>query len=196
MFTGIIQEIGKIINLKQNNGNLDIQIECKKILKNKKIGDSISVNGACQTITKLGKNYFEVTAIPETIKLTNFKNFKTNDLVNLEGSLKVSDTLDGHFVLGHVDCSTTIIHPPLNERGAGGILTIQKPANLSKYIIHKGSITVNGVSLTISKVTDKAFEVSLIPHTLKNTNLQNLAKGDPVNIEIDTLARYILSQNK
>ncbi len=192
MFTGIIQEIGEIFDIKKNKNNLQIIIKAEEILINKKLGDSISVNGVCQTITKLGPDWFEVESIPETLNCTNLGDLKIGDPVNLEGSLKVGDTLDGHFVLGHVDCTAKIIQAPL-IKGVGGILTINKPSALSKFIVHKGSVTVNGVSLTISKVKKKSFEISLIPFTLNHTNLGNLQKNKKVNIEVDMIARYLLS---
>jgi len=203
VFTGIIQELGQIINLKKSQQNLEIRIFAEKILLNKKIGDSIAINGACQTITKINKNYFQVIAIPETLRCTNFQNFQKDDLVNLEAPLKIGDSLDGHFVLGHVDSTAKchscrhLCHPRkdrnLNFKNTEPILEIEIPKSIAKYIVHKGSITVNGVSLTISKIKEKTFEISLIPHTLKNTNLGKLKKGDLVNLEVDVIARYVVN---
>jgi len=188
MFTGIIQEIGTIKNIQKDAENLKIQIACLKILKNKKIGDSIAVDGCCQTVTGIFKDSFEVQAIPETLRCTNFKNFKKGTKVNLESSLKVGDSLDGHFVLGHVD-DITICYSHKNSKN-GYILTFGIPKNLKKYIVYKGSVAINGVSLTIAKVEQKSYSIAIIPYTLENTNLGSIKEGDEVNVEGDVLAKY------
>ena len=188
MFTGIIREVGTIKKISRKKGNIIFLIESKKLLKTRKIGDSIAVDGVCLTIINIKKNLFETEAIPETLKRTTLSIRKTNDKVNLELPITEKEALEGHIVQGHVD-DTGTVEDKKNE-GNSKILKIQFPQHLKKYIALKGSIAINGVSLTISDLTKNTFNVSLIPHTLKNTNLGLLKKGNKVNLEVDILARY------
>lgn len=198
MFTGIIQEIGLVKKIEDSKGLRTWEIQCNKILSNKKIGDSIAINGACHTVTKLNSKSFECQSIAETLKCTNLGQLKIGDQVNLEGSLKVGDSLDGHFVQGHVDCTAKVLKshserkPGSKSNSKEAILKIEKAEQIAKFIVYKGSITINGVSLTISKVDDLSFEVSLIPHTLESTNLKDLHRDDLVNLEADMMARYLV----
>lgn len=189
MFTGIIKEIGKISAISHQKGGKLIRISAKTSLKKRKIGNSIAVDGACLTITKLGKNYFEADITPETLRKTRLALIKKGETVNLETPLKVGDTIDGHFTLGHIDA--TGIVKKIKEEGNSRKIIIEFPEHIAKYLACKGSITVNGVSLTISDLRTKTFEVALIPETLKRTNLGNLKVGTVVNIEVDLIARYI-----
>ncbi|MBI5753589.1 riboflavin synthase [Candidatus Peregrinibacteria bacterium] len=186
MFTGIIQELGKVKKLKKSPQGLDFFIESKKILKNKKIGDSISVNGVCLTVIKITGSGFQVQIVEETLSKTNLKDLKIGDEINLESALTLNQTLNGHLVQGHIDTEGTVEN--LNGKGD---LTIHFPEDISCYLAFKGSITINGVSLTISNLQDSTFSVALIPHTLQTTNLKNLKKGDKVNLEVDLIARYL-----
>ena len=167
MFTGIIKELGKVIDIKKSANLYTLKVESKDIIKDKKIGDSIAVNGVCLTVTKLGKDFFEADIVMETLKCTNLGELKVNDFVNLEASLVVGDSLDGHFVLGHIDKKIEVLD--LQKSKNEIYLVIEKPLDLAKYIVKKGSITINGVSLTIADSSDKAFTIALIPHTLNNT---------------------------
>ena len=189
MFTGIIQEIGSITAIKANKETATATIKSEKLLKGRKIGDSIAVDGICSTITKLDSDSFEVQYMQETLKLTTASSFKENTQVNLEVPIKAGDTFDGHFVQGHVDCKGKIAQ--INAQDETAEITIEFPEELTKFTAIKGSTTINGVSLTISKIEMGKLTVSLIPHTLQNTNLGTLKKGDEVNIEVDLLARYI-----
>jgi len=189
MFTGIIKEIGIITNIKKSGKNSIFTIRTKSILNNKKVGQSIAVNGACSTITKIAKNTFEFTAMPETLKRTNLKTLKKSSEVNLEDSLKLNEDIDGHLIQGHVDTEGEVTG--LTKLKGRVILTIKYPKEIAKYLAFKGSISINGVSLTISDLTGEDFSVDLIPHTLKNTNLSSLKKKDKVNLEIDMIARYL-----
>jgi len=189
MFTGIIEEIGIVKNISPEKNVSIFEIETKSILKNKKIGDSIAVNGACMTITNIQKKIFSFDVMAESLEKTNLKNLKKSDKVNLESALKLNQSLDGHIVQGHIDA--TGIVQSLKKIKKHVILEIKFPKNLKKYIAYKGSITINGVSLTISDTKAETFKVDLIPHTLKITNLGKLKKHDKVNLEVDIIARYL-----
>ncbi len=175
MFTGIVEETGI---LKSITGSV-ITVECKKVLEGTKIGDSIAINGCCQTVTALTSDSFSADISEETFRITNFKTLKSGDVVNLERALTPSTRMGGHIVQGHVDMTAKYL----------GNMTFEVPD--SKYIVYKGSITVNGVSLTVSKLDGNIFSVAIIPHTIENTNLKNLRSGDLVNIETDILGRYV-----
>jgi riboflavin synthase len=179
MFTGIIREIGTV----QNFGKT-LKIKAEKVLTNKRIGDSVAVNGVCLTITALGKDFFEAEVMEETSTLTNFSDLKEGDKVNLEPAAKIGDSLDGHFVTGHVDTTGEVLQ-------AGETFKVKFPEEFGKYMAWKGPITLNGVNLTITDISSDTITTKLIPHTLRNTNLGNLEKGEKVNIEVDILARYI-----
>lgn len=175
MFTGIVEEIGTIKNINESK----ITVECKKVLENTKLGDSISINGCCQTVVEMTPDSFLADVSQETFRISNFKYNKIGDRVNLERALTPSSRLGGHFVQGHVDMMAKYL----------GDMRFEVPD--SKYIVYKGSITVNGVSLTIASINNNVFSVAVIPHTLENTNLKNLRIGDYVNIETDILGRYV-----
>lgn len=194
MFTGIIEECGKVSSLNKgegsNAGNLDIEIDCKSILKDLKSGDSVAVDGVCQTVTKITEKSFSVTAIQETLNLTNFNYYKLGSLVNLERPLRLSDRLDGHIVQGHVDSVAELIK--INDYGGSKELFYKlKNPELSKYIIHKGSITVSGISLTVASIKNDVFSVAIIPKTFEITNLSEAKISSLVNIEVDMLSKYL-----
>lgn len=175
MFTGIVEETGFI---KSFDGHKLI-VECAKVLENTQIGDSIAIDGCCQTVVAIGKNTFQADVSAETLKIT--KGFETGECVNLERALTPQTRMGGHIVQGHVDGTGKYL----------GNMTFEVPKELDKYIVYKGSITVNGVSLTVSKNQNNTFSVAIIPHTLENTNLKYLKIGDSVNIETDILGRYV-----
>ena len=196
MFTGIIQELGTVKNIKKSKNFTVFTIETRDILKRKKEGQSIAVNGACMTIQKIYKNFFEFSSIQETLNKTNFKFLKKGSIVNLEPALKLSQEIDGHIVQGHIDTTGEV--KSLNQKDKRTVLKIQTPKSLKKYITLKGSICINGVSLTISDLDKESFSVDLIPVTMKKTNLGVLKKGDKVNLEADIIAKYLetLNNNK
>ena len=177
MFTGIVEETGII---KSFNGK-KLVIECKKVLENTKLGDSIAIDGCCQTVVNMTSDTFTADVSLETLSITTFKNFKSGQSVNLERALTPTSRMGGHIVQGHVDGKGKYL----------GNMTFEIPKELNKYIVYKGAITVNGVSLTVAKCQNNTFSVAIIPHTLENTNLKNLKIGDLVNIETDILGRYI-----
>lgn len=188
MFTGLVSNIGKISTITGSDDNKSFVISHDGSLKTK-ISDSVSVDGACMTITKKSLNSFTVVAMPETLNRTLFGTYKKASSVNLELPLKISDRLGGHFVTGHVDFMAKIIN--IDSLKGSKTLHIEFPPSFCKYFAFKGSVCVNGVSLTISKLESRHFEVSLIPYTLKNTNLGLLKKDDYVNIEVDLISRYL-----
>lgn len=196
MFTGIIEELGKIIRINRKSDSMKLIISCNKVIQGISIGSSISVNGACLTVVEMSKNSFEVELVSETIKRMNIGELKEGSLVNLERSLKISDRLEGHFVLGHVD-GTGIIErgmSPFFRRKNGTVpneIEITIPHEFTKYIVKKGGVAVDGISLTVVDVTSNSFNVSIIPYTYKNTTLGFKNTGDKVNIEVDILAKYV-----
>jgi len=190
MFTGIIESTGIIKNKSVNGTNIIFTINADNFAQ--KLGESISINGACLTVIKFSAESFNVEAIPETLKLTNLGDLEIHDQVNLEKSLTVGSSLDGHFVLGHIDFKTTV--KKISPDGDSTRICFNSPKDYQKYIAKKGSICINGVSLTISETTEQDFEVCLIPYTLSHTNLGHLQIGSYVNIEIDIIARYLEKQ--
>ncbi|CUS96582.1 riboflavin synthase alpha chain [Candidatus Kryptobacter tengchongensis] len=191
MFTGIIEEVGKVKSVAQKGKARVFAISSEKLLNDIKIGDSVAVNGVCLTVFEKLNEYFKVEAVEETIKKTNLGNLKTGDRVNLELSLKLGDRLGGHIVLGHVD-TTGVIENILKLKNSW-IFEIKFPIEFRKYIIPKGSIAVDGISLTIAEVDDSKFKVSIIPFTWENTNLKFKRSGDRVNLEFDFFGKYIES---
>jgi riboflavin synthase len=189
MFTGLIEEIGSIKALERDGTNLHIQIHANKCLEDLKLGDSIAVDGACQTVTKIDSDSFWVTAIEETLRLVNFQNFIIGTKVNLERCLRLSDRLGGHIVQGHVDGMGRLER--IENREGSYELFISVPPNLAKYIIHKGSIALNGISLTVAEIKDNLVKVCIIPKTWELTYLATLKTGSVINIEVDLLAKYI-----
>jgi riboflavin synthase len=189
MFTGLIEEQGHIISLEREGSNLHIEIQAKLILEDLKLGDSIAVDGVCQTVTKIGAKSFWVTAINETLKLTNFNGYKQATKVNLERCLRPMDRLGGHIVQGHVDGSGSLVS--VESVDGSYELKLQIPAALAKYVIHKGSIALNGISLTVAGIESNTVKVCIIPKTWEMTNLAQLKIGDPINVEVDQIAKYI-----
>lgn len=189
MFTGLIEEQGIVNKADISQNGMEITIQCNKILEDIKIGASICINGACQTVTKIGSNYITVQASNETLSVTNYKNLKYGDNVNLERALTLNKRLDGHIVSGHVDCKGEFIKS--QNEGFSKRFFFKLPENFSKYVIYKGSIAVNGVSLTVASIENNVFSVELIPTTLNEVNIAQLKAGDLVNIETDLFAKYI-----
>ena len=175
MFTGIVEEIGYI---KSFDGQKLI-VECSKVLEGTQLGDSIAIDGCCQTVVNITDNSFSADVSLETLKIT--KGFKTGAKVNLERAITPETRMGGHIVQGHIDGVAKYL----------GNMTFEVSQELDRYIVYKGSITVNGVSLTVAKNINNTFSVAVIPHTLANTTLQYLKYGDSVNIETDILGRYV-----
>ena len=193
MFTGLIEEQGKILSIEKDGTNLNIEVQAKLILSDLKLGDSIAIDGVCQTVTKIGSASFWVTAIDETLKLTNFNSYKLGTKVNLERCLRPIDRLGGHIVQGHVDGIGTLVS--IDNADGSYELTINIPAALDRYVIHKGSIALNGISLTVAGIEKNIVKVCIIPKTWEMTNLAQLKIGDQINIEVDQIAKYIEKLN-
>ena len=189
MFTGLIEETGIVKNTVISKEGMEITISCNKVLQDIKLGASICVNGACQTVTSFTNNDFTIQASNETLKVTTFKNLKKNDVVNLERALTLEKRIDGHIVSGHIDCTATFINS--KNDGFSKEFFFRLPKEFSKYVIYKGSIAINGVSLTVATIKDDIFSVELIPTTLKEVNLADLKIGENVNIETDLFAKYV-----
>lgn len=189
MFNGIIKHTGKISKIYKNNNNCIIEILSKIKFSKNEIGSSISCSGACLTLEKYKGNLSKFYISKETLNRTNFKSSNKGDLINLEKSLRYGDRISGHFAQGHVD--TTSIIKKIDFVGKSWFVNFKLPKKYKKYLIQKGSITINGVSLTISKILKDGFQIVVIPQTLKLTNLMYLKEKDVVNIEFDVLGKYI-----
>lgn len=189
MFTGIIEETGKIESIIKSGGSAKIKIECLKILEGSIIGDSIAVNGVCLTASAIGKNYFHADVSFETLGKSSLKSITAGQEVNLERAATLTSRLGGHLVQGHVDDMATVAS--VTKKGDFFVLQINYPKQLDKYITDKCSVTLDGISLTVTHVKNCSFQVAVIPHTFENTNLKYKKAGSIINIEIDQIARYI-----
>ena len=185
MFTGIIEETGRVKAITQNR----ITVEAKIVTEGTKPGDSIAVNGVCLTVTKIGKDFFDADISPETLRVTALDNLKSGSLINLERAVQVGARLGGHIVTGHVDGIGSGKY--IKKEGGFYNIAIEIPSELTKYVVKKGSITVNGMSLTVADINTDIVSIAVIPHTFENTNLKNLQVGENVNIETDILAKYV-----
>ena len=189
MFTGLIASLGTVERLAEGSTSCRLTVRAPQLLSGVKIGDSIAVNGVCLTVVHLRGDTFTADVMPETVRRTTLHLLQPGDRVNLEKALRPTDGLDGHIVQGHVEGVGTIqqIIPEGNAR----VYRIQAPGELLRYIVEKGSIAVDGISLTVTETDDSGFGVSLIPHTAKMTTLGYKSAGDAVNLETDILARYM-----
>ena len=185
MFTGIIEEIGEISSITKST----ITIKSKTVLEDAKLGDSIAVNGVCLTIVNLKKDEFTANVSEETFKITNFSELKSGDFVNLERALSLSSRLGGHIVTGHIDTVGEIVS--IIDKNEFYDLSVKFDKNFENYVVKKGSITINGISLTIADINNNSVSVAIIPHTFNNTILNTLKSKDSVNIEFDILAKYV-----
>ena len=195
MFTGIVEGTGtvnKISKITKNRSAIEMTIDLGKQVKGLKIGQSVALNGVCLTATKISKSKCIFEMIEETTKKTDLGNLKVGGVVNIERSLKAGDRLEGHFVLGHVD-GVAIIKKILKKPKEVQVY-FEVPKSLAKYIVKKGSITIDGISLTVVDIKKTLAYVSLIPHTIEITNFHTKKVGDKVNIETDILGKYILKQ--
>lgn len=189
MFTGIVEEIGKIKAINGSQDSVEMVIQAKKILGDVHLGDSISVNGVCLTVTEFTSDGFTVDVMPETVKSTSLRDLHRNDDVNLERAMSAGGRFGGHIVSGHVDGIGKIIRK--EPKGNAVYYEIEVPEDIVQFMIYKGSVTVDGTSLTIFGLTENTFTLSLIPHTLSETILRKKGIGDIVNIECDMLGKYV-----
>lgn len=189
MFTGIIEEVGKVEEISKQGRTLKLRIKARKILNDLKVGDSININGACQTIIETDGDSFTVEAVEETLRKTNLGQLKTDDLVNLERALRFSDRLGGHLVTGHVDCVGKI--KSIAKKNGSFLYEFELPEKFMGYLVEKGSVAIDGISLTVVNVLKGSFTISIIPFTLENTTLGTKKVGDLVNVETDLIGKYV-----
>lgn len=194
MFTGIIEESGTVKDLKTSKDLCVLNVQARKVLKGTEIGQSISVNGVCLTVTQIKGRVLWFDMMKETIHRTNLKELRPGQKINLERPLKWGDQMGGHFVAGHIDGVGLIKNRISGKNHLELEITLEK--KLMRYVTPKGSICIDGVSLTVGQVKGGVFSVYLIPHTLQVTNLLNKRAGDSVNIETDMIAKYVLDKNK
>jgi len=188
MFTGIVEEIGKVSNIQKLGSNLDFTITAK-MTPELKIDQSVSHNGVCLTVVSIDHQEFTVTAVAETLEKTNLRELKVNAPINLERGMKLGDRLDGHIVQGHVDQTATC--KEVIEKDGSWEFTFEYDPEIGNITIEKGSITINGVSLTVINSKKNEFSVAIIPYTYNNTTFRNLRKGDMVNLEFDVIGKYV-----
>ena len=189
MFTGLIEELGIVKAIQSGAKSIQLTITAKKVLEDVKIGDSIAVNGTCLTVVRYNQHDFTADVMPETVKRTVLSQLKIGDVVNLERTLALGDRFGGHIVSGHIDGIGTILSMPKDDNAI--VVKIKVADHLLRYIIEKGSVAIDGISLTVVEVADSYFSVSLIPHSAQMTTLGKKAVGDIVNIENDIIGKYV-----
>jgi riboflavin synthase len=189
MFTGLIEEVGEIVAVGASNTGSQLQIAAPRIAKKTRSGDSVAVNGCCLTLTSRRSDRLIFDLLEETVARTNLKELRRNDPVNLERALPAEGRLGGHFVQGHIDCVSPIV--AFERKGTDFRLEIKLPPEFAQYVVRKGSIALNGISLTVAEVLPKSFVTWIIPYTKRHTNLEGAQAGDLVNAEFDILAKYI-----
>ena len=190
MFTGIIEEVGSVAEVKISGEKRRLTISCTKLLPELKVGDSVAVSGVCLTAVDIGQNYFSADLAHETWTRTSFSRVKKGVLVNLELPMRANGRFDGHVVQGHVDGTGTLISLDPIPDGNDYLLTLNVPSELTRYIVEKGSLTIEGISLTVAAIEGTRVRVAIIPHTAEVTNLKSLRPGEPLNLEVDVIAKY------
>jgi riboflavin synthase len=192
MFTGLISEIGEVIGLERSGSQTRITVRAQNITRELKVGDSVAVSGVCLTAVEIGDGRFSADLAQETLERTSLSKLKTGALINLELPARAQDRMGGHVVQGHVDGTGRIVSLEKIKYHDDWRLVIEVPQSLRKYVAPQGSITVEGISLTVAAVNENGtrVEIAIIPHTWEATNLKALKTGDPVNIEVDVLAKY------
>ena len=189
MFTGIIEEMGEIEKIERGSQSAVLHIRCKEVLKGTKIGDSIAVNGVCLTVTTMGADSFSADVMAETISRSSLGKLRNGSRVNLERAMAADGRFGGHIVSGHIDGTGTIQKISRDETAVW--YTISAEPSVLRYIVEKGSITIDGISLTVARVTEQDFSVSIIPHTQANTTLADRKTGNLVNLETDIIGKYV-----
>jgi riboflavin synthase len=189
MFTGLIEEVGSVIALSAGGDHRELKVTAPHLAKNMRRGDSVTINGCCLTLTSHRGGALGFDLLAETMSRTNLKHLQRGDLVNLERALAANERFGGHFVQGHVDCVSSIL--AFEKSGADFRLEVELPAEFANYVASKGSIAINGISLTVAEILQKSFVVWIVPYTKKHTNLYRAEAGDLVNLEFDVLAKYV-----
>ena len=191
MFTGIIEEVGRVASIQSRGEERRLTVSSSRLTRELKAGDSISVSGVCLTAVDIGKNSFSADLAQETWLRTSFSRLEPDSLVNLELPMRASGRFDGHMVQGHVDGTGTVVSFEAIPGGKDYRLTIRVPSELTRYIVSKGSLAVEGISLTVAAIEGTRVEFAIIPHTAEVTNLRSLDPGDPINLEVDVIAKYV-----
>ena len=189
MFTGLIEEIASVLWIRATDRGTQLQVAAPAISEEIRRGDSIAVNGCCLTVKAHRREQLTFDLLEETLDRTNLRTLRRDSLVNLERSLAANGRLGGHFVQGHIDCAVRVL--AFEESGPDYRLELELPADFAHYIAYKGSVAVNGISLTVAEVPPETFAIWVIPHTKRHTNLELIAPGDLVNVEFDLLAKYV-----
>lgn len=189
MFTGLIEEVGTVVALRANKDGTELDLAAPRVAPLVRPGDSVAVNGCCLTVTKRADNVLGFDLLGETLERTNLRSLSEGTPVNLERAVTAGAPLGGHFVQGHIDCAVPIVG--LEERSGDLRVEIELPPEFAQYVMSKGSIAVDGISLTVAEVPNKSFVVWIIPHTRAQTNLGRAKTGDLVNLEFDLLAKYV-----
>jgi len=189
MFTGIVTSLGVVKKARERGGVLDLEIQAPSLARDLEVGDSVSVNGVCLTATRTNRKAFSTQAMDETLSVTTIESLKKGSIVNLEPAARFSDRIGGHMVQGHVDHTAVVVR--IEDLGGARRIWFEPPEALIRYLIPKGSIAIDGVSLTIVEFGRTSFQVALIPHTLEVTTLKDLSVGSVVNLEVDVMAKYV-----
>jgi len=189
VFTGLIQEVGRVLWIRMTDRGTQLQVTAPTLAGDTAVGDSVAVNGCCLTVSARREEQLTFDLLEETLDRTNLKQLRRDSLVNLEHSLNAGAPLGGHFVQGHIDCSSKVIS--FERAGTDHRLEIDLPADFAHYAAYKGSIAINGISLTIAELMEKSFAVWIIPHTKRHTNIDVIQPGALVNVEFDILAKYV-----
>lgn len=188
MFTGIIEDTGKVVSVTEKDGGRKISVACG-FASTLNAGESIGINGVCHTVVSSGDGSFDVQSVEETLRKTNIGDLVEGDVVNLERSLTLQKLLDGHLVQGHVDTTGTVVS--VLDEGSGKLVTVEYPSEYERLIVERGSVAVDGISLTVAREDGHRFTVAVIPHTWTHTNIQTRSEGDRVNLEFDILGKYV-----
>ncbi len=194
MFTGIIKDVGTVTGVTKRNGGLRLKVHYgnSSEFSTLSIDESVSISGACQTVVAVGEGWFEVDTVEETLSKTTLGSFRNGSRVNLERAVRPLDRLGGHFVLGHVDCASAV--HDIRELGSSRELWVALPESFTAFIVSAGSITIDGISLTVAKLDAQLFAVAIIPYTVAHTTLHSLQPGSRVNLEFDILGKYVARQ--
>lgn len=190
MFTGLVEELGTVLWIRATDRGTQLQIAAEHIAQDVHTGESIAVNGCCLTVSSHRAEQITFDLLAETLERTNLKTLRRDSLVNLERPLAANARLGGHFVQGHIDCAARVV-AFAQERGGDHRLEVELPPDFAHYLAPKGSIAINGISLTVAEILPRSFAVWIIPHTRRATNLSNASAGDLVNLEFDILAKYV-----
>ena len=189
MFTGLVEEVGTIEQITSNLDGLRISINAEKVMEGLKVDDSVSCSGICLTVIDMNISSFTVQLVEETLNRTTAKNWKNDSAINLERALLPSSRMGGHFVQGHIDCTSKITDIKMKDESA--IFSFTLPGPYQKYIVEKGSICLDGISLTVASINNKEFSIAVIPHTIEVTNWKKSKVGDLVNLEVDIISKYV-----